>query len=240
MNNNLKEELQIVFDAPKPPGKEAFIREIRKHYTYVYTDRWSILLSQIGYIRKSVWFISFGLLVFVILGIIGRYKEMLYITASLTPFISGVAVLESVRSRFYEMEEMEAATVYSLRGILFARITLIGISHLILLFALTMVLGSISGKGYLVTGSYITIPYLMSSVVGMEVERTAYGRSHSYVCVAVAVIVSMLVVFTAFGAWKRFVIEYPSWCVLAAFVLFLVNLNEYRKLYNWEEYAWNL
>ena len=240
MNNNLKAKLKIVFDAPKPHGKEAFIREIRKHYTYVYTDRWSILLSQIGYIGKSVWLISFGLLVFVILGIIGRYKETLYITASLTPFISGVAVLESVRSRVYEMEEMETATVYSLRGILFARITLIGISHLILLFALTMVLGSISGKGYLVTGSYITIPYLMSSVVGMEVERTAYGRCHSYVCVAVAVIVSMLVVFTAFGAWKRFVIEYPSWCVMAAVVLFLVNLNEYRKLYNWEEYAWNL
>lgn len=236
MNNTWRNLLKDS-SKPNPERKDEFIRKCRKYDIYEHPKTYHFICRQIAYIRIPVWIISFLALLISVWGIHGNQK-MLYAISAVMPFISAIAVVETFRSKMYGMAEMESTTLISVRGILFARIFSIGISHIILLAVLTVIVSRYSGLGFFMTGAFLTIPYLISSVVCLELERISWGRKNVYISLAVSVIVSACMF--VFQNQRYLLTETYKWIwYLTAVVLIILECRSLKKCFSWEDYAWN-
>lgn len=237
MNKNVKEILKSAAESPDSIRKDVFIREYRKKYNSRRTNTWDIVKSQVGYIRPSVWIVSVAALFLAVLGIQSD-RDTLFIVAAMMPFVSGTAIIESFRARQYRLSELEGTTLFSTKGILFTRIVCIGSVHIALITLLTIIIGSIDEHGLLMTGAALTIPYLFSSVVSMELERTELGRKNTFLCMGIAALTAGMVVVVK-GYWYIFDASYQWVLVVTTFALIVIEFVEIRKLFHWEEYAWS-
>ena len=235
---SVREQIRNGFTTPPPEKKDEFIRNIRGMKDQRDIKGFQVVMSQIAYIRKPVWIITLIVLLAGVLKLHSEEYQTITLVSALMPFVSGIAVLESFRSRIYKMNEMEGVTIFSIRGIMLARITAIGISHLILLIVMTIVVGGENGYGYMLTGAFLVIPYLLSAVISMEAERSFIGRRSSLLCIGISGIISILV----FLVHSRPVIYTetfsPFWICLAA-ILILAEVFELRKTIRTEVYVWN-
>lgn len=236
MKNKWKSHLK---DSSKPNSdrKDDFIRKCRKYNIYETPKTYRLICRQIAYIRKPVWLISFLALMISVWGIYGN-TEIVYAIAAIMPFVSGIAVIETFRSRMHGMTEMESVTLISMRGIIFARVFCIGISHILLLFTLTMIVSRYSELGFFMTGAFLTIPYLISSIVCFELERSLWGRKNVFISLVVSVIVSsgMLVLQN-----QRYLLtEQYKWIwYLTEVVLIFLECRSLKKCFYSEDFAWN-
>ncbi len=225
--------------APKPDStkKDAFIRMYREKSEQTELSVFDIIKSQFTYIKLPVWLISIAALIVAIFGI-NLNRETVFVVAAIMPFVSAVAVFDSMRSGMYGMDELEGVTRISGRGILLARFICIGAVHIALLLVLSMVVGSSSGYGYAMTGAIITLPYLISSIASMIIERTEIGRKNAFGCILVSVMTSVMILaikdekalFAAKYRWIWFV-------MLAVFVA--LECIQIKKTFRLEEYQWN-
>ena len=237
MNKDIKEILKSAAESPDQARKDAFIREYRKKHVSRRKNTWDMVKSQAGYIRPSVWIVSVAALFLAVLGIHSD-RDTLFMVAAMMPFVSGTAIIESFRARQYRLSELEGTTLFSTKGILFARIVCIGSVHLALIVLLTIIIGRIDEYGLLLTGAILTIPYLISSVVSMELERTGLGRKSTFLCMGIAALTAGMVVMVK-GYWSVFDMSYQWILMVAAFALIVVEFVEIKKTFLWEEYAWN-
>lgn len=237
MSKNIKQMMHEAALNPDYVKKDAFIREYRKKSGRAEIGAFDLLKSQIFYIRMPVWIASIAALVVAIWGI-DQNSETVFYVAAIMPFVSAIAVFDSMRSRLYGMDELERPTRISGRGILFARLVCIGAVHLALLLALSVVVGTRNGFGFAMTGAIITIPYLISSIACMVLERTEIGRRNALGCLLVSAVTAFMMLAvkdekTLFAQNYRWI-----WFVLLAVLASLESI-EIRKRFRVEEYEWN-
>lgn len=237
MNSSIKRALPDVAPSPDHNRKDQFIKAYRRKYARTQISMVDIIKSQFGYIRMPVWLISIAALIVAIWGI-QEDREVLFAVSAIMPFVSGIAIFDFLRSGMYGMTELESVTLVSKRGILFSRFICVGIAHIILLAVLAVIVGKQSGYGCLLTGAMLTIPYLISSIASMELERTDFGRKNVMGCIVVSVIVSGIII-VLHNEHELFSEKYQAVWYLAAMVLIIMECIEIRKTFRWEEYAWN-
>lgn len=237
MNRDVSKMIKEAKIYPNPVKKDQFIRRYRRNSVRRKTGELGMIRSQVGYIRMPVWIVS---IVALIIALVSIHSDINVVTivAAFIPFVSGVAIFESFRSRMYSMTEMEGVTLYSLQGMLFARVVCVGIAHFVLLIVLAIILGKGSGYGFFMTGAVITVPYLFSSIASMELERTTFGRKNAFGCLIISLITSIAVI-SARSQSILFAEAYHAIWYFAVVILFAVELVEIRKMFRWEEYAWN-
>ena len=236
MSKNIKRMMADASPKPDLARKDAFIREFRK-ISRKELGVFDIIKSQISYIRMPVWIASFAALIVAIFGIASN-RESVFFVAAIMPFVSAIAVFDSMRCRMYGMDELEGATRISGRGILFAKLICIGTVHIALLLILTVVIGRSSVYGAAMTGTLITIPYLISSIASMILERTEIGRRNAFGCVLVSAMTSVMMLAikdekALFAQNYRWV-----WLVLLA-VCVVLECTQIKKTFRLEEYQWN-
>ena len=228
-----KDKMRLLKDAkiyPAPEAKGAFLRKYRKRVGAVHYTGWDMIRSQIGYIQRHVWIISFAALAVAVIGL-SRDEGVIFAAAAMMPFVSGIAVLESFRAERYGLSEMEGVTLFSRRGILFARIVCVGTVHLALLLLLTILIGSKEGYGLAMTGSILTVPYLLSSIINMELERTEFGRKSALPGLGVVAIMAVAVLVVKEEEVVFLHDYYIFWYLLTA-VLIVMELMEIRKTFH--------
>lgn len=237
MNGSMKRALSNAAPSPDHHRKDQFIRDYRRKYAGAQISTVDIIKSQFGYIRMPVWLISLAALLVAIWGIQGDGK-VIFVVSAMMPFVSGIALFDFLRSGMHGMTELECVTLVSKRGILFARLLCVGVVHVALLAALVAIVGRQSGYGTLLTGAMLTIPYLLSSIASLELERTTFGRKNVTSCIVVSAIVSgVIIVFQ--NQQVLFTEKYHSLWYLVAVLLIIMECIEIRKTFRWEEYAWS-
>lgn len=237
-----KDKIKLIKKArvyPNPAGKDVFLRKYRKKSSASRYTGWDMLRSQIRYIRMPVWIVSLLALIVAVTGL-SYDGNVLFAAAAMMPFVSGIAVLESFRAGRFGLSEMEGVTLISGRGILFTRVVCVGIVHIALLLILTVLIDTKEGYGLTMTGSILTIPYLISSVVNMEIERTEFGRKSALPGLAVSALTAISVIL---AKEQEVIFSYgyrAFWYMLTA-ALVVMELREIGKMFKMEEnYAWNL
>ena len=186
MKKNLKDAIKYAFEAPQPVRKKMFLRK----FSEAKISNFEFMLIQAGYIRKEVWMFSAFILAFALVGAWVMKKDILWTVSSLLPFVALLAVAENAKSITCNMAELEMASRFSLKSVLFARMGAVGAVHLMLLSALILLGRMYGARTIFETGVYMLLPYLAATVSGLWVTRKFRGKEAVYGCTGFAILIS--------------------------------------------------
>ena len=191
MDNKMKTLIRTAFDAPPPQKKEEFLR--RSAYSPAKKSAWyDMIPAQIGYIHKSAWVCAVMVFAVVLYSISDQNENTVFMIAAFTPFLALSVLVESNRSRRYNMSELEAVTRYSLRSIVFCKMLILGIFDLMFLLFVIAITGVRPGNDMLSSGTYILLPYLLTMWLGLMIERTRIGQETPYAGTGISMLISLI------------------------------------------------
>ena len=199
------------------------------------------MLIQAGYIRKEVWIFSAFVLGLALVGACGLKKDILWMVSSLLPFVALLAVAENAKSITCNMAELEMASRFSLKSVLFARMGVVGAVHLTLLSVL-IPLGHMYGvRTFFETGVYMLLPYLAATVSGLWITRKFRGKEAVYGCTGVTILISGInIVINDERIFAHQEIFFHK-KVIVLFVLLVLTVWEYKQsVQRMEDLVWSL
>lgn len=168
-------------EKPDPAKKEAFLKTVTagqmSRTAKVTLDR--MLLIQAKYIRKTAWLAALLLLLAAALITKGSPDSVLQI-AALTPLLAFATEIETRRSYAYGMAELEMTTPFSLKSIRYARFMILGLFDIAVLAGIALFIRKYVAMSVLLTLACLLLPFLLTMTCALLLERTTFGRSHSY------------------------------------------------------------
>lgn len=134
MNGQLKRNIQKAFKTPEldEQKKAEFLKKVPQPPI----SMWQFILIQAAYLRKRTWVFSLLLLFPSVIGACHIGYETLWITSAIVPFLGLLAVAENNRSITYGMSEFELSTRFSLKSVVLARMSILGVLDFIILACL--------------------------------------------------------------------------------------------------------
>lgn len=236
MKHSLQKELQQVFEAPPPLYKKDFLHKNFPQKNFLQKMEFSKIsmaeftFSQIGYIRKWTWSISTLIFVISLTGSVILSLDMLWVISAFSPVLALTVLSESGRSENYEMAELEMATRFSLRSVLFARSGILGTGNLAL-FCLLMPLGLQNNEfGPLQAGVSILTPFLLTSFIGLWIVRRFRGRETMYFCAGIAACISVSVFFSHMTVPQIYQENHIVWWLIGILLLCIGTVVQYCKV----------
>lgn len=236
MKENMKSVLKEVFVTPEPERKKEFLQKIEQPRISTF----SFMLLQISYIRKRVWIVSafISCLAIMSAGYVGQ--DCIWLISAMIPFIALCAVTENARSAVYCMTELEMSSRFSLKSITLARLSAIGLLHFMILCILIPFVGKNALLPFMRTAVYLVVPYLLTSVLGFVIARKMHGKEVIYVCMGIAVMVSLLIFIIKESIPELYGEKlFIWWCVVVIYLL-VKAWSEFKKtISQTEELVWN-
>ena len=181
---------------------------------------------------SPVWIFAILVISFVITGSLLHLDRIENIMVYIMPFTAAISVLETQRSSRFNMSELEMATRFSLRSVVFARMIVFGILSFIMLCISVPVICLSFKTNIFITGIRCLIPYFLTMIISLLVERSVIGRKNGYLSLAVASLI-MLVTFWMNHFNPEVIVKYTSfletWGLLTVFALIALTLFEQWK-----------
>lgn len=217
MNRRLKKGIQRAFAAPEPDPEEKM-----KFLNALPRSRISMLqfvLIQATYLRKLTLLLSVLLLLPALTGAFGIDLNTLWEVSALVPFLGLLAVAESTRSVTYGMSEFEMSTRFSLKSVVLARMSILGLLDLLLLCCAVLLCCIGSKITLLQTGVYLFVPYLLTVNISLWIARHFQSKGVVYACMSVAVSVSVANAGLHMIADFVYQLSYVKWWLLLFAIL---------------------
>ena len=160
MDNKLKRNIQKAFEAPQPNRQEKarFLRALPGPRISMFR----FILVQASYMRKMTLVFSVLLLLPAVIGANYISENTLWIVSAFVPILGLLAVAESTRSTMYGMSEFEMSTRFSLKSVVMARMSVLGVLDFIVLVCAIPLCYTGSGFSLLQTGLYLLVPYMLT------------------------------------------------------------------------------
>lgn len=232
MDRKIREQLNKIYEAPKPVRKRAFFRKTELPPLKIR----QILWMQCFYITKWEWIVSAVLFAAVV--VIGRiYREWMFpAVLAMLPFLAVVSVSESVRSITWGMSELEMSAKVSLKSVVLARMVIVGIANVIL----EMMLALLAGGNFLETVLYLFAPYLFTTYGSLILVRTISGKDGIYACAGLGALVSITMEFSILQYGWIYQPRYTGiWFAGVCFIMYLMIKEGKRDIRKMEELVWN-
>ncbi len=188
MNKVYQKLLQDAFAAPPPLRKNEFLQSLPKHRLSLS----GFLGFQLGYIRRRIWVLNLSVLAAALLFAPLLAGQAVWMAAALAPLMAVSVIAESGRSQRYGMSELEMASRFSLRSVLFARLVILGATNLAVFAILIFTVGRSAGISFLQTGVYLLCPYFVTAFLCLWTVRHIHSRDSLLVCLGIAVSVSAI------------------------------------------------
>ena len=239
MNNQLKRNIQKAFAAPEPDQQEKarFLRTLPQPQIGMLR----FLLVQASYVRKATWILSGLILLLAIFVARNMRQDALWVVSASIPLLGLLAVTESTRSMTYGMSEFEMSTRFSLKSVVLARMSILGLINFAVIAALTPLCRSGHDFSLIQTGMYLMVPYLLTVNFSLWIARQVNGRETIYGCMCVAVIVSGMHICLHFVSDLIYQEIYTGWwIVLSVFLLIELAHEIHCTIKRTEVYTWNL
>lgn len=227
MNRCLKQELKQAFAAPLPDPREK--ARFLKTLPQPPIPMWQFLLIQITYLRKRVLILSLLFLLPVLTDARHMDPDMLWTISALIPFLALLAVTESTRSTVYGMQEFELSTRFSLKSVMLARMSVLGLLDAFVLCCLIPFYAAGSKLSLLQTGLYLLVPYLLTVNGSLWISRRFHSREALYGCFCIAAVISMAGCAIHLLADFIYHFSHMQWWLLFAVVLLGKTGQEIRR-----------
>ena len=239
MNNKLKRNIQKAFAAPEPNQQEKvrFLRSLPQPQIGMFR----FILVQASYVRKSSWVLSCLILLLALFCAYSISENTLWVVSAFVPLLGLLAVTESTRSMAYGMSEFEMSTRFSLKSVVLARMSILGLINFVIIAFLTPMCCIGNDFSLLQTGMYLMVPYLLTVNFSLWIARRVNGKEAVYGCMCVAVIVSGIntaLHFVTDLVYQE--IHIGWWLVLSVFLLIELAYEIHCMMKQTEEYTWSL
>lgn len=235
-DNKLKQAFQTIYQPPKPARKYAFLNSIE-------TSQLSVpqfLLSQIGYIRPWGWMLSIAVFVTAMLVMWNQQAKAIWMVSAFMPFVALSTVVELNRSAHYKMEELELAARFSLKAVMLARMSILGLGNMILLAALSPFVVQWGHLTMVETGFYILCPYCLTTFLSLMIIRRWRRSENIYACAGMSAAISVLCcVSDKLPSFLQGTANVSSYAGVTLLLLTLMLWECKNYLFNVEEYKWN-
>ena len=231
MKNEWEKQLNKAFYIPEPKRKAEFLKNIRAREVNTIEMLW----QQTSYIRISVWLFAAAIVAFAIGGSLLKVEGTKSFITMIMPFTAAAAVLETKRSQKYNMTELEMATRFSLRRVVFARMIVLGIVALFILCVSSPVIAVAFDGKIILIAIHILIPYLVTMIISLQLERSAIGRKTGYLSLAVAGAVAAIVYWVSnfeLGIVAFYAVVIESWGIFIVIALLVLTIFEQWKTIN--------
>ncbi|XCP84713.1 hypothetical protein ABXS75_16935 [Roseburia hominis] len=217
---------------------------------------WTFFLEQLHFIKKGVWFKQF--LVVLLFGLYLFHNSNMTNTigtlSALLPLCFLAGTRELSRAFVNRTVEMELSTKFTLQQVLLSKITLLGLSDVLVLTLTSITTSLYLSANLLHTFMYFGVPLLLTSFGCLCILNHTCSKDCNYYCWAWGA----AMIFITFCLPLRFPALYEAaliwcWCLLFTFALFGVLLecrslikncpeNIFKNLtYEYqEELKWNL
>lgn len=237
MKRKLKKDLKKLYQPPEPLRKQAFLEGLPKPGI----SNWDFLWSQAGYIRKWNWMVS--AVVFICGLCVGtdKGKQFTSALAVMIPVLALSFVAEGSRSVRYGMAELEMASKFSMKAVLMAKFTILGIENAVLLAVLLPLLMRNKYYGLLSAAIMILFPYLLSCFCNLIIVRKIHGKESIYFCSTVCILISLCVSGIIHSKINIYLLMEPAGWVFSLVILAVLTVREgNRILHQSEELVWSL
>lgn len=235
--NEFKNLIKDAYYAPEPEKKMEFISRFRPRKVSTFR----MLLQQIPYIRPYVWILAAAIVGIAIAGSVTGGEGTDKLVALIMPFTAAVGILENERSRRYNMSELEMATRFSLRSVVIARMTIMGFLSVILTAIVSPVIAESFGMQAVITAETILMPYLMTMIISLHIERSPLGRKNgaSSIVAAGAVMLLFLLIWESESGNVLYSSFISGGCGLAAVIILgaLTLTEQWLTVRNMEAFA---
>jgi hypothetical protein len=239
MDNKLKRNIQKAFEAPQPNRQEKarFLRVLPGPRISMFR----FILVQASYMRKMTLVFSVLLLLPAVIGANYISENTLWIVSTFVPILGLLAVAESTRSTIYGMSEFEMSTRFSLKSVVMARMSVLGVLDFIVLACAIPLCYTGSRFSLLQTGLYLLVPYMLTVNISLWIIRHFQSRETIYVCMSVAALIGGANVGLHFITDLIYQNAYIVWWFILSVLLFAGMAHEiYLAIKQTEEYTWNL
>ncbi len=239
MNNQLKRSIQKAFAAPEPDQQEKakFLRKLPQPQISMVR----FIFVQASYVRKLSWALSGLILLLALFCACNISEDTLWVVSAFVPLLGLLAVTESTRSMTYGMSEFEMSTRFSLKSVVLARMSILGLINLFIIAFLIPLCRIGNNFSLLQTGMYLTVPYLLTVNFSLWIARRVNGKETVYGCMGIAVVVSGINTVLHFVTDLVYQEIYISWwIVLSIFLLIGMAYEIHCTIKRTEEYTWNL
>ncbi|MCM1221060.1 MAG: hypothetical protein NC548_41915 [Lachnospiraceae bacterium] len=231
MRHEIKKQLKIIYEAPPPLRKKEFLRK----WGQPRMNLWKLLLLQAAYIRKWIWGISAVIFAVAVSGAVAKLRNLVWMISALTPLLAVTVITECGRSERCEMAELEMATRFSLRSVLFARLGILGMENLAVLTFLLIVgikNADVTSRimGRVEAGVCILMPYLLTSLMGLYITRRYKGQEAAYFCVGGAVCIGVSVFLFRDTLMQIYQKCSPLWWGVIVFLLCAGVIRQYSGM----------
>lgn len=188
MNKTCQKLLREAFTAPPPLHKTEFLQRLPKRRISLI----GFLYFQLGYIRRRIWVLNLSVLAAALLFAPLLAGQALWTAAALAPLMAVSLIAESGRSQRYGMSELELASRFSLRAVLFARLVILGAANLVVFAVLIFAVGRSAGISLLQAGVYLLCPYFITACLCLWTARRIRSHDGLYVCLGIAALMSAI------------------------------------------------
>ena len=239
MSKQLKRSIQKAFAVPKPNQQEKvrFLRSLPQPQIGIF----QYILVQASYVRKLSWALSGLILLLALFCAYSISEDTLWVVSAVVPVLGLLAVTEGNRSMMYGMSEFEMSTRFSLKSVVLARMSILGLINFAVIAVLTPLCCIGNDFSLLQTGMYLLVPYLLTVNFSLWIVRRVNGRESIYGCMCVSVIVSGINTSLHFVTDLIYQEIYISWwLVLSVFLLIELAYEIHCMIKRTEEYTWNL
>ena len=236
MEKKLKKMIKDAFNAPMPTRKAEFLMS----FDYPKAGRLDFFITQLGYVRKRVWTVSFLMIVAVVIAM--RYHEVgmvVWVVASFLPFFVVLGITEIAKSMSYNMAELEMSCRYSLSNITLARLGTIGTVNAAMFIILTALLSYGNGMGLFGLVVQMFTPYLLACYLSLFLMKRFRNKEQLYICGGASFLVSItsIVVFNPLAM----LLPGENWLFWAFWILLILAVGEIVKfIKRLGDYQWNL
>ena len=239
MNHQLKRNIQKAFAAPTPDQQEKvkFLRTLPQPQIGMFR----FILTQASYIRKVSWVLSGLILLPALFGACRISQDTLWVVSAFVPALGLLAVTESNRSMMYGMSEFEMSARFSLKSVVLARMSILGLLNFAVIAVLTPLCRIGNDFSLLRTGMYLLVPYLLTVNFSLWIARRINHKEIIYGCMCVATIVSGINTGAHLVTDLIYQDIYTTWWLVLSILLLIELAYEIHcTIKRTEEYTWNL
>lgn len=235
-NKEIISSLKKAYDVDSSLNKTRFIRTIKKPDISLL----SFIRNQFKLISNKIYISCLVYSVVLLILLMSSTKTNQYILlAAGVPFFSLIIIGIVNVSQIYHMEEIEMATLFSLKMVILARMIIMTFITILIILIMTICTSKLNQKSFVEIINYFFIPYFLNMYFNLKIIKNNRNDGLKY-CFVVSSLMCLLILFLIENKSLVLLINQNVYSLLLLILMILTIKEAKEYIDRLEDRVWNL